>query len=247
VLEFDMQGISRDPERVLVMMAHPDDPEFVAGGTIAAWRRQGAWVGYVVCTSGDKGSDDVSLPTETLQRMREEEQRRAARLFGIDVVEFLGREDGALQHTLDLRRDLVRAIRQHKPDTVVCFDPTERYLGDFYIQHSDHYSSGEAVLAAIYPAARNARTFPELLQEGLQPHTVQQVFMGGTNKPNRWIDISDTIDAKIAAMLEHSSQVKDPEGLAGFLRMMAQTAGATAQPAPLPLAEAFRFLDASGG
>jgi LmbE family N-acetylglucosaminyl deacetylase len=242
-----MQRAERPPERVLVMMAHPDDPEFVAGGTIARWRRAGAWIGYVICTGGDKGSEDTALSAADLTRTREEEQRRAAARLGVQTLEFLGHEDGALEHTLALRRELVRTLRRHRPDTVVCFDPTTRYVGDFYIQHSDHYLSGEAVLAAIYPAARNGRTFPELLAEGLEPHTVRQVYMAASNAPTRWIDIAETMDDKVAAMLEHTSQVKDPEGLAGFLRMMAQGAGATAQPQPLELAEAFRFLDTSGG
>ena len=242
-----MQRTERTPKRVLVMMAHPDDPEFTAGGTIAFWRRQGAWVGYVICTGGDKGSDLREVTSQMLTVTRQVEQKRAALRFGIDTVDFLTYEDGALQHTLDLRRDLVRAIRKHKPDTVLCFDPVTRYLGDWYIQHADHYVSGEATLAAIYPAARNARTYPELLREGLEPHTVEQVYMAASNTPNRWFDIGLTMDEKVAAMLEHASQVKDPDGLAGFLRTMAHGSGATAEPQPIQFAEAFRFLDCSGG
>lgn len=242
-----MQAQEQKPQRVLVMMAHPDDPEFTSGGTIARWRDDGAWVGYVICTGGDKGSEDATLPAAELVQMREVEQRRAAACFGVDTVEFLGHEDGGLQHTLTLRRELVRTIRRHRPDTVICFDPTTRYQGDGYVQHPDHYLSGEAVLAAIYPAARNARTFPELLQEGLEPHTVQQLYLTGSNNPTRWLDISGTIDRKIEAMLEHKSQVQDAEGLAGFLRSMARQAGAGAQPQPLEYAEAFRYVNSSGG
>jgi LmbE family N-acetylglucosaminyl deacetylase len=242
-----MEGTEHPPQRVLAILAHPDDPEFTSGGTITFWRRSGAWVGYLICTGGDKGSDNTEISTQILTVTRQVEQRRAAARFGIDTVEFLGHEDGALQHTLDLRRELVRAIRRHKPDTVLCFDPTTRYLGETYIQHPDHYLSGEAALAAIYPASRNARTFPELLREGLLPHTVQQVFMTASNTPNRWFDIGSTIDEKIAGMLEHTSQVKNPDGLAAFLRAMANDAGASAQPQPIQFAEAFRFLDCSGG
>lgn len=241
------QRAERPPQRILVIMAHPDDPEFTAGGTVALWRQQGAWAGYVICTGGDKGSEDTSLSTEELVRTREAEQRRAAARLGIETVEFLGHEDGGLVHTLELRRQIVAAIRRHKPDTVVCFEPTSRYVGEGYIQHPDHYTSGEAVLAAIYPAARNGRTFPELLREGLEPHTVQQVYMTGAPQPNRWIDISSTIETKTAAMCDHTSQVQDPEGLAAFLRMMAQGQGQAAQPQSLQYAEAFRFVDASGG
>jgi LmbE family N-acetylglucosaminyl deacetylase len=241
-----MQHRERDPRRVLVMMAHPDDPEFTSGGTIARWRRQGAWVGYVICTGGDKGNENTELPANDLIRTREQEQRRAAASLGIETVEFLGHEDGFLEHTPELRRQLVAAIRRHKPDTVICFDPVTRYVGDGYIQHRDHWVSGEAVLAAIYPAARNGRTFPELLREGLEPHAVEQVFMTAANQPTRWIDIGETIDAKIAAMLLHRSQVQDPDGLAAFLRQMARQAGQTATP-PLECAEAFRYIDSTGG
>lgn len=242
-----MQAVERTPERVLVMMAHPDDPEFTAGGTIALWARQGAWIGYVVCTGGDKGSENREVTRDELVKTRELEQRRAAARFGIDTVEFLGHEDGGLIHTLALRRELVRAIRRHRPDTVICFEPTTRFVGETYIQHPDHYTSGEAVLAAIYPAARNARTFPELLANGLEPHKVEQLYMVGSNSPTRWVDIEETLDAKVEAMLEHRSQIKDPQGLGVFLRAMAQGAGATAQPQPLKFAEAFRFIDSRGG
>ncbi len=242
-----MQALEHTPRRVLVMVAHPDDPEFTSGGTIALWRNQGAWIGYVICTGGDKGSEDRSLPAATLIDTREQEQRRAAARLGVETVEFLGHEDGGLQHTLALRRELVRAIRRHKPDSIICFDPTTRFVDDWYIQHPDHYLSGEAVLAAIYPAARNARTFPELLEEGLEPHTVEQVYLTSGNNPTRWFDTSATLETKIAAMQDHTSQVQDPDGLAAFLRTMARDAGASAQPRPLPFAEAFRYLNASGG
>lgn len=241
-----MQHRDRDPRRVLAMMAHPDDPEFTSGGTIARWRRQGAWVGYVICTGGDKGNENTELPTDELIRTREEEQRRAAASFGVETVEFLGHEDGFLEHTPELRRQLVAALRRHKPDTVICFDPATRYVGDGYIQHRDHWVSGEATLAAIYPAARNGRTFPDLLREGLEPHVVAQVFMTSSNQPTRWIDIGGTIDAKIAAMLLHRSQVQDTDGLTAFLRQMARQTGQTAQP-PLEYAEAFRYIDSTGG
>ena len=225
-------------------MAHPDDPEFVAGGTIARWCAEGAWVGYVICTGGDKGSDDATIGTSVLIQTRREEQQRAAARLGVQSVEFLEHADGELENTLTLRRQLVAAIRRHRPDTVVCFDPTSRFLGDFYINHTDHYTSGEAVLAAIYPAARNPRTFPELLASGLEPHTVEQVYLASTNSPNRWIDIAATLEAKIGAMLEHTSQVSDPDGLSAFLRRRATETG---KPQNLAAAEAFRFIDASGG
>lgn len=232
------------PSRVLVMMAHPDDPEFTSGGTIARWCAEGAWVGYVICTGGDKGSEDGSISTAELIHTRREEQQRAAARLGAHAVEFLDHMDGELADTLALRRQLVAAIRRHRPDTVLCFDPTARFLGDFYINHSDHYTSGAAVLAAVYPAARNRRTFPDLLAGGLEPHTVLQVYLASTNEPNCWIDIDATLEAKVAAMLEHRSQVADPEGLALFLRGRAAETG---KPQNLAYAESFRRIDTSGG
>ena len=231
----------RQPERVLVIMAHPDDPEFTAGGTIAAWTEAGAWAGYVICTGGDKGSEDPSIPAADLIRTREEEQRRAGERLGVEAFEFLGHEDGALSPTLDLRRQISAAIRRYRPDTVICFDPLSRY-GESNIQHTDHYLSGEAALAAVYPSARDARMFPELLREGLEPHKVQQVYLVGSSSPRRWVDVRSTIDDKIDAMLEHRSQVKDRDGIAARFRSMAQTAGASAQPEPLEMAEAFGFV-----
>lgn len=239
-----MQGFR--PERVLVIMAHPDDPEFTSGGTIARFQQDGAWIGYVICTTGDKGSEDRAISTYELARTREAEQRTAAARLGVASVEFLRHEDGALQHTVELRRSIVAAMRRHTPDTVICFDPTTRYF-DAYVQHSDHYSSGEAVLAALYPAARNARTFPELLLEGLEPHVVRQAYLCSPAQPNCWGDITATIDLKVEAMLDHTSQVSDRAGLAAFLRHSAAEAGKQAQPAPLQYAEPFRYIDTAGG
>jgi LmbE family N-acetylglucosaminyl deacetylase len=229
------------PQRVLVIMAHPDDPEFTAGATIAKWAKNGAWVGYVICTGGDKGSEDPAVPAAELIEIREEEQRRAGRRLGVEAFEFLGHEDGALSPTLELRRQIAAAIRRHRPDAVVCFDPTSRYSAAS-IQHTDHYLSGEATLAAVYPSARDARMFPELLQQGLEPHKVQQVYMVGSRDPARWVDVRDTLGDKIAAMCEHRSQVKDPDGIAARFLAMAETAGASAKPEPLELAEAFGFV-----
>jgi LmbE family N-acetylglucosaminyl deacetylase len=229
------------PQRVLVIMAHPDDPEFTAGATIAKWSKKGAWVGYVICTGGDKGSADVDIPAAELIAARQEEQRRAGRRLGVETFEFLAHEDGALVPTLELRREISAAIRRHKPDTVICFDPTSRY-SPVSIQHTDHYLSGEAVLAAVYPSARDARMFPELLQEGLQPHKVQHIFMVGSRDPACWIDVRLTLEDKIAAMFEHRSQVRDRDGLAARFRAMAEAAGALAEPEPLQLAEAFGYV-----
>ena len=239
-----MQGFR--PERVLVVMAHPDDPEFTAGGTIARFCRDGAWVGYLICTLGDKGSEDRAISAFELGRVREAEQRAAAARLGVQAVEFLRHEDGGLEPTLTLRREIVAGMRRHKPETVVCFDPAFIY-SDRYVQHPDHRASGEAALAALYPAARNARTFPELLLEGLEPHTVRQAYLASPAQPNCWFDITATIDLKIAAMQDHKSQVQDPDGLATFLRLVAKESGRSAQPEPVRYAEAFHYINTEGG
>lgn len=230
--------------RALAIFPHPDDPEFAAGGTVARWTAEGIAVVYCILTDGSKGSDDLTISSEELVATRQREQREAAALLGVQTVEFLGYEDGGLEPTLALRREVVRAIRRHRPDRVVCFDPTARWHGESYINHPDHIASGEAVLAALYPAARNARTFPELLAEGLQPHTVRELWMAAPRQPNRWVDISATIERKIAATLAHRSQIRNPDELAGMLREWGRSSGA---PQSMEFAEAFTVLNTTGG
>jgi len=197
------------PRRVMVIMAHPDDPEFACAGTVARWAAQGTEVIYVLITSGDKGSDDPDMTREALMALREQEERAAARLLGVKEVVFLRYPDGELAPTLDLRRDLVREIRRYRPDAVVVPDPTRRFWDSGYINHSDHRVAGEVALDAIYPAAGNRRFFPELLAEGFLPHAVREVYVADSTEPNLTVDISATLDLKIAALKEHRSQL-DP-------------------------------------
>ncbi len=200
-------------ERVLVIMAHPDDPEFSCGGTIARWVREGKYVGYVLITSGDKGSDDPTMTRERLIEIREAEQRAAAGVLGVHEVHFLRYPDGELYPTMELRRDIVYHIRRFRPDIVVCQDPTAYYFGDFYINHPDHRAAGEAVLAAVFPLARDHLNFPEHLKEGLEPHKVRDVYITTTPNPSTWVDITEFLDIKLEAILQHKSQVKNPEAL----------------------------------
>lgn len=200
-------------ERVLVVMAHPDDPEFSCGGTIARWVREGKYVGYVLITSGDKGSEDPNMTRERLMEIREAEQRAAAQVLGVHEVHFLRYPDGELFPTQELRRDIVYHIRRFKPDIVICQDPTTYYVGDFYINHPDHRAAGEATLAAVFPLARDWLNFPEHREMGLEPHKVQDVYITISNQPTTWVDITDVIELKWQAILQHKSQVKDPEGL----------------------------------
>jgi LmbE family N-acetylglucosaminyl deacetylase len=191
-------------ERVLVVTAHPDDAEFGAGGTVARLARQGCEVTYVILTNGDKGSSDRALPPERLVRMREEEQRNAARVLGVERVQFLGYADGELEDTRDLRRDVTREIRRWRPDLIIAQNPSRSYnLG---ISHRDHRVSGGVVLDCVYPLARDHLSFPELLPE-FEPHKVGEVYVMQGENPHLVVDISDTIDLKLKALACHVSQV----------------------------------------
>lgn len=165
------------PRRVMAIMAHPDDIEFICGATIAKWASEGQEITFVLGTSGDKGSDDPNYSSEKLMQTREAEQRAAADVLGVQEVVFLRMRDAELVADLETRKKITRVIRQHKPDAIVCQDPTARFQGS-YIQHPDHIAMGEAVLAAVYPSARDRLTFPDLLNEDLEPHKVTEVYIG---------------------------------------------------------------------
>lgn len=203
--------MSEPIRRAMVIMAHPDDAEFVCGGTVALWAAQGVEVTYVIITSGEKGTDDPEMTKERLIALREEEQRNAARILGVKEVVFLRYPDGELMPTRELRRDLVREIRRYRPDAVIVGDPTRRFYGSNYINHPDHRAAADAALDAIFPAAGNRLFFPELLAEGLQPHSVREVYVAGSSEPDTFIDIMPTLDLAIAALKEHRSQVTPEE------------------------------------
>ncbi len=197
------------PDRAMVVVAHPDDAEFMSAGTVAKWAAHGAEVTYVIITNGNKGSEDPEMTPTRLAEIREEEQRNAGLILGVKNFEFLGYEDGYLVHTLDLRRDITRLIRKYRPDIVVTFDPTARFMFDSYTNHPDHRAAGDATVDAIFPSARDRLTFPELLSDGLEPHKVKQLWMGagGSGNVNIWVDIGETIEQKKAALAAHPSQI----------------------------------------
>jgi LmbE family N-acetylglucosaminyl deacetylase len=226
------------PDRAMVIVAHTDDAEFMAAGTVALWAQKGTEVIYVVVTNGDKGSDDPGITREQLAAIRQAEQQGAASSLGVRRVLFLGYEDSMLQPTLELRRDLARVIRAHRPHTVVTFDPTTRFITENYPNHPDHRATGDAAVDAVFPAARDRLTFPELLNEGLQPHKVKELWLGASGSPNHWVDIEPVLERKIAALRKHESQLnKFP--LEEFIPRMAQ---AQAEGSPYTLAESFRRL-----
>jgi len=207
-----------DPKNVLVICAHPDDPDFGVAGTVAKWTSQGAKVTYVVVTDGSKGSPEPKMTKEKLIKLREEEQRKAADILGVDEVVFLGQPDGELRNTFKLQEMLVRLIRTYKPDVLVTHDPTARIVDNVYLNHNDHRVVGDAVLDSVFPLARDRLNFPEHEKEGLEPHKVLDIFLLFTNEPNYWVDITNTIDKKIAALKAHKSQIGDPDELEERIR-----------------------------
>jgi LmbE family N-acetylglucosaminyl deacetylase len=216
------------PKKIAVFMAHPDDAEFICAGTVARWTDEGNEVVYVLLTSGDKGSDDPEMTPERLVTTREAEQREAARILGVKEVLFLKYPDAYLEPNLEMRRELTRMIRRLKPDVVVCQDPTVRWVDTQYINHPDHRAAGEATLAAVFPAARDRLTFPELLAEGLEPHKVREIYLAGAQQPDVAIDITAQMDRKLASLRAHASQLGDWD----FEPMIRQWAKETAEQHP---------------
>ncbi len=207
------------PKRVMGIFAHPDDPEFFSGGTFARWASEGAYIIFVLATSGDKGSSDPEMTSERLVEIREVEERNAAAALGVKEVIFLRYPDGELQPTLGLRRDLSRLIRQKQPDVVVTCDPTVFWSGTTSINHPDHRAIGAATLEAVYPTARDRLNFIELERdEGLPTHKVQQLYISGTQSPTTKVDITAHLETKINALREHKSQIPDMEAMAERLR-----------------------------
>jgi LmbE family N-acetylglucosaminyl deacetylase len=226
------------PESALVIVAHPDDAEFMVAGTVSRWARGGARIIYLLVTDGDKGSSDHRAVREDIAALRRDEQRAACKILGVRTVEFLHYEDGMVEPTLALRRDITCIIRKHKPQVAMCQDPSRFYSGRGYINHPDHRAVAEAALAAIYPSARDGLTFPELLVEGLPPHKIREVFIGVTDDEDLIVDISDTIALKAQALKAHKSQVGDWEPL----DMLSEWAKGAAEGHSFSHGETFRYL-----
>jgi LmbE family N-acetylglucosaminyl deacetylase len=193
------------PESAIVIVAHPDDAEFTVAGTVAAWAKAGCCVTYVVCTDGNAGSHEPGMTREKLAEIRRAEQRAACATLGVSEVVFLGYDDGQLQPTLDLRRDLVGVIRQYRPEVVITGDPTRVFSSDNYINHPDHRAAAQSALDAVAPASEMPLLWPEVGA----PHRVRQVYVRGNDEPNVWVDVTDTIEQKIAALRQHASHMGD--------------------------------------
>jgi LmbE family N-acetylglucosaminyl deacetylase len=192
---------------ILVVTPHPDDAEFGASGTVAKLIKQGKTVVYIVCTNGDKGTEDRNIRPEELARIREKEQLEAAKVLGVKEVVFLRFPDQALEDTPEFRKEIVRQIRLFKPETMITADPYRRY-----IWHRDHRIVGRVVLDAVFPYARDIWAYPDLAAEGLEPHKIKDVWLWAPEDRdiNFRSDITDTFDLKVKALYCHKSQIKEP-------------------------------------
>ena len=225
------------PDRAIVVIPHPDDAEIGCGGTVARWIKEGAEVVYVLCTNGDKGSDDPDMTSERLASIREVEQSHAAQVLGVAEVVFLRHPDGGLEDTSLLRGQLVKAIRTFRPSTILCPDPYRR--GSYL--HRDHRVCGQVTLDAAFPYARDRLHFPEHIKvDGLEPHKVGDALLWSTEDPDTFVDISETIELKIQSLNEHVSQVSGPDtNVDEFVKDNALRIG---QRSDYPYAEAFRRI-----
>ncbi len=224
---------------VLVISPHPDDAEYGVAGTVARWAREGKKVIYAVCTNGDKGTSDPDMKPVDLAEIRKKEQLAAADVLGVSEVIFLGLPDQGLEETPHFRKLIVRLIRQVRPEIVVTADPYRRY-----IWHRDHRIAGQVVLDAVFPYARDRLAYPDLIEEGLQPHKVREMLFWASEDINFRSDISDTFDLKVEALRCHSSQMqalKDPNP-EGWLRQRCKD---IAKDDDFELGEAFHRVEIS--
>ncbi len=198
-----------DPERALVVFAHPDDAEFLCGGTVARWTRDGTEVRYLCATDGSAGWNGPDLSRPQIAAIREREMREAAEVLGVSDVSFLGYTDGTLESNLELRRAITQEVRRHRPDVIVTFDPSMRWAGRGYINHPDHRAVGEAVLAVVACDAPTRPQFPELLGHGLEPFKVRRLWLATEDGADTRIDIGETIDLKVKALRAHRSQIEN--------------------------------------
>ena len=218
---------------IMIISPHPDDAEFGSAGSVARWVKEGKKVVYLICTGGEKGTSDLSVNPADLALLRRKEQQNAANILGVSEVIFLGYEDQGLEDTPEFRKEIVRYIRLFRPETLITADPYRRY-----IWHRDHRITGQVVLDAAFPYARDHLAYPDLLHEGLMPHKVKEMLFWGSENPNYCSDITDTFEQKLAALKCHHSQVggRQFRSIARLLRERSETAAAGEK---FNLAEAF--------
>lgn len=225
------------PAHVLVITPHPDDAEFGVAGTVACWTSKGKDVVYVVCTNGDKGTSDRNMKPDELVRIREQEQLAAAQVLGVREVVFLRHPDQGLEDSVEFRKEIVRLIRMYKPETVVTADLYRRR-----IWHRDHRITSQVTLDAIFPYARDFLSYPDLLEEGLEPHKVKEVLLWGADESNHCTDITGTFATKVMALRCHKSQIDSVPATALEERLRERHAS-LAQGKGYELAEAFYRIE----
>ncbi len=238
------------PKRAMVIAAHPDDIEFGVAGTIIRWTRAGAEVCYVLVTSGDGGIANPKFSRQQVRDIREPEQREAAALAGVKEVVFLREPDGEVVNTLELRKKLVREIRRFQPDVVICQDPTILFASDGYINHPDHRAVGMAALDAVFPAAGQPHVFQDLEAEGLHAHKTKRVYVSAwqPDAANTYINITDSIEQKIASLFAHKSQMDEMMGqrqetsLETIASWIKQAAAERGKGKEMAYAESFRVI-----
>jgi LmbE family N-acetylglucosaminyl deacetylase len=229
----------KKPYYAMIIAPHPDDSEFAIAGTVARWIKQDKKVIYVICTNGNKGTDDPDMLPEKLAEIRRQEELDAAKTLGVQEVVFLDHDDQSLEDTPEFRKELVKVIRTYKPELVAAPDPYRKY-----VWHRDHRITGQVVLDAVFPFARDRLAYPDLLEAGFQPHKVKELLFWGAEESNYFSDVSDTFDLKMAALACHKSQVSKftKDRIEGFKFMHAQRA----KDKGYELAEAFYRVELPG-
>lgn len=230
-------------ERALVVVAHPDDADFWAGGTVARWSSAGIVVTYLVLTDGDAGGFDPAMPREDIPPIRRSEQEAAARILGVHDVRFLGHAEGTIAQGMELRRQIVRVIRQVRPRRLLTWSPEWNWSRFRTSCHIDHRATGELALTAAYPDAGNAFAHPTLIDhEALEPWAVEEIWMINGRDPNHFVDVTDTFDQKIEALRAHRSQTGHRDRLATEMRERIEPNTAAAGLPEGRLAEAFQVV-----
>jgi LmbE family N-acetylglucosaminyl deacetylase len=230
-----------DYKRGLVVVAHADDAEYGCSGTVARLVSEGWDMAYVLCTDGSKGSSEPGMTEEQLSETRKKEQQAAGDVLGLSSVTFLGHQDSYLTPNLDVRKDIAREIRRQKPDVVICQYPMRILDGGWGSGHPDHIAAGENTLAAIFPTARDHMTFPELIEEGFEPHKVAEAWIMGHPEPDLWVDISEHMETSVKALTSHISQMGG-QSYKEVLDRMIEGRGERGKGHGMPQAEAFKRI-----
>jgi LmbE family N-acetylglucosaminyl deacetylase len=229
------------PKTAMSVHAHPDDQDFTVAGTLAKWAAAGCEIISVIITDGSAGSNDPAHAADykpTLASIREQEQRAANATLGVRETIFMHQADGELEPTVALRREVTKLIRRYRPEVVVTGDPQAVFYGNGYINHPDHRAASQLALYAAFPSAGSRLLFADLLDEGYEPHNVKRVYIHGSEKPDTWVDISDSLDTKIAALKQHTSQV-DTHDVDDWMRKWAEEEG---RAKGLKYAEAYKVM-----